>query len=269
MFQWVAAADDPRLDPFRHVGDAGWLRPQGLFVAEGRLVVDRLLDLHRYQIVSILVNRSAHEALRTRLAGSSANVFVCDDEVLAGVTGFNFHRGCLALVRRPAPTPPADLLAASSLLALEGVGNPDNVGGLFRAAAALGVDGILLDATTGDPYYRKAVRTSMGAALRIPFARLDDFPGGLQPYRQAGFTLAALTPRPGARSLDAFAASLDPRARVMVIVGSEGSGLAESTMAGADALVRIPIEEAVDSLNVVVAAAIALERLRSRRRSGG
>lgn len=262
MFQWVASSDDPRLDRYRHVGDAEWLRTEDLFVAEGRLVVDRLLGLDAYRIVSILVNRPSHEALRDRLAGSEANVYVCDEGVLAGVTGFNFHRGCLAIVRRPAPTPPERFLAASRLLALEGVGNPDNVGGLFRTAAAFGVDAVLLNGTTGDPFYRKAVRTSMGSVLRLPFARVNDWPAGLDPFRRAGFTIVGLTPRRDAVPIDRFAAMTSAPARLVVVVGAEGHGLGDGTMDGADVLVRIPIDAAVDSLNVVVAAAVALERLR-------
>jgi tRNA G18 (ribose-2'-O)-methylase SpoU len=264
MFQWVASPDDPRLDPYRHVGDAGWLRAQDLFVAEGRLIAARLLELEAYRIVSMLVNSAAHEALRDRLAGSEANVYVCGDEVLAGVTGFNFHRGCLAIVRRPAPTPPERFLTASRLLALEGVGNPDNVGGLFRTAAAFGMDALLLNGTTGDPFYRKSVRTSMGAVLRLPFATVREWPAGLEPFRRAGFTIVALTPGPGAMPLDRFATTIPTPARIVVVVGAEGPGLAAGTMEMADARVRIPIDDAVDSLNVVVAAGVALERLRPR-----
>ncbi len=264
MFEWIASPDDPRLDPYRHVGDAGWLRAQDLFVAEGRLVVERVIGLDDYRVVSMVVNGAAHEALRNRLAGSEANIYVCDDGVLAGVTGFNFHRGCLALVRRPAATPPERFLAASRLLALEGVGNPDNVGGLFRTAAAFGVDALLLNGTTGDPFYRKAVRTSMGAILRLPFARVTDWPDGLERFRRAGFTIVALTPWPDAVPLERFAAMNPAPARIALVVGAEGPGLAAGTMAMADAIVRIPIDAAVDSLNVVVAAGVALERLRPR-----
>src|SRR5690349_16351799 len=187
MIHWIASPDDPRLDAYRRVGDPVWLRQQGLFVGEGRLVVERLIGLSRYEILSVLVNRAANEAMVELLAALDANVYVCEDPTLASITGFNFHRGCLALVRRPAALPIDALMGASTLIALEGVINPDNVGGIFRSAAALGAGGILLDPASGDPFYRKAIRTSMGAALRLPFVRLQNWPADLQLFRAEGF----------------------------------------------------------------------------------
>ena len=182
MIARIESADDPRLDPYRHVGDPDWVRAHGLFVAEGRLVVERVIELGRFEIQSILLNRAAHAAMGSRCVTLEAPVLVCDDPaLLTTITGYNFHRGCLALVRRPASSDPADLATCRRVLALEGVGNPDNVGGLFRTAAALGVDGVLLNATSADPLYRKAIRTSMGAAFAMPFARAADG-GGLDRF---------------------------------------------------------------------------------------
>jgi tRNA G18 (ribose-2'-O)-methylase SpoU len=263
MIQWVAGSDDPRLGPYRCVADARWLRQRGLFVAEGRLVVERLLDLGGYEVVSILVNRAAHDALSNLLARAESDVYVSSDPTLESVTGFNFHRGCVALVRRPAPPPIERLAGASMLLSLEGVANPDNVGGLFRTAAAFGMDGVLIDSATADPYYRKAVRTSMGAVLRVPFVRIQDLRGELSAFRSRGFTLIALTPHPDATPLSAFAAAAGADSRRLVLVGAEGHGLTEETLASADVRVRIPIRPGIDSLNVVVAAGIVMERLRS------
>jgi tRNA G18 (ribose-2'-O)-methylase SpoU len=265
MIHWVAAPDDARLEPYRHVADPGWLRERDLFVAEGRLVVARLLALGGYSLPSILVNRAAHDALLPVLASADTNVYVCDDPSLTAVTGYNFHRGCLAIVRRPAPVAVERLHEAELLLALEGVGNPDNVGGLFRSAAALGVDGVLLDPASGDPFYRKAIRTSMGAALRLPFVRVADWGGVLHDFRSRGFRIVALTPGPDAVPLSNYAATVPAARRQIVCVGAEGPGLDGATLALADARVRIPIEPVVDSLNVTVAASIALERLRSVR----
>lgn len=253
MIRRIDTAGDPALDPYRHVGDPAWLRTHDLFVAEGRLVVERLLDLPGYAVQSILVNRAAHEALAARLAAVAADVFVSGDLVLAAVTGFNFHRGCLALARRPAPLAAMRLLGSSRLLGIEGVGNPDNIGGLFRAAAAFGVDGVLLDPAAGDPLYRKAIRVSMGASLRLPFARLPDWPAGLRPFRDDGFTIVALTPRAGVPEVATM-----PAGRTLLLVGAEGPGLHDDTLERADVRLRIPTGDAVDSLNVVVAAAIAL-----------
>ena len=265
MIYWITSADDPRLHSYRHVGDPEWLRHNDLFVAEGRLVVDRLIALDRFAIESILVNRAAHDALLHRLSALDTNVYVCDDEILSRIAGFNFHRGCLALVARPPATSADVLLKAERLLALEGVGNPDNVGGLFRTAAAFGVDGVLLNATSGDPLYRKAIRTSMGAALRLPFVRLEEWVAGLERFRGHGFRIVALTPHAEAVAIGDFARELDGWERMVVLVGAEGPGLDRVTLDRADARVRIPTDTAVDSLNVVVAAGIALERLRPRR----
>jgi tRNA G18 (ribose-2'-O)-methylase SpoU len=257
----IESADDPRLDPFRHVADPGWIRDRDLFVAEGRLVVERLITLGRFDLQSILVNRAACSALRETLSAVQAPVLVCDDPTLQTITGYNFHRGCLALAARPAPLTPDALFDCRRVLAVESVGNPDNVGGLFRTAAALGVDGVLLNRTSGDPLYRKAIRTSMGAVLSVPFARAHDWRGALAQFRGQGFTILALTPSPDAIVLAAVPV---PRVddRVIVMVGAEGPGLEATTLADADIRVRIPIDGEIDSLNVVVAAGIALERLR-------
>lgn len=262
MIHRIASAGDPRLDSYRHVGDPAWIRGRGLFVAEGRLVVERLIELGRYEIVSMLLNPAARVALGDRLtAAATADVYVCDDPGFTAITGFNFHRGCLALVRRPPARDTADLLRGRALLGLEGIGNPDNVGGLFRTAAAFGVDGMLLDAATGDPFYRKAIRTSMGAVLRLPFARVDDWPAGLERFRSAGFATVALTPDPTAQPLASYARTVTARDRLLLLVGTEGSGLSDATLARADTRVRIPIVGALDSLNVTVAAGIALSVL--------
>ena len=256
--------DDPRLDPYRHVADPAWLRARAIFVAEGRLVVARLIALQRYDILSVAVNQAAHDALAGPLSALDRDVYVCGDRTLSGMAGVDFHRGCLALVRRPGPIPPDSLNDAARLVALEGVGNPDNVGGLFRTAAALGAGGILLDRTSGDPFYRKAIRTSMGATLRLPFARLDDWLADLQAFRARGFRIVALTPDPDALPLDTYVHDEHACPPMILLLGSEGAGLQPGTLTRADARVRIPIDPSMDSLHVVVAAGIALDRLRQR-----
>jgi tRNA G18 (ribose-2'-O)-methylase SpoU len=261
VIHWIDSADDPRLDPYRHVADPAWVRDRHLFVAEGRLVVERLLALGRFDVHSILLNRAAHGAIGEALSTAGAPVLVCGDpSLLATITGYNFHRGCLALVTRPPLRSLADLLTCRRVLALEGVGNPDNVGGLFRTAAAFGADGVLLDQRSGDPLYRKAIRTSMGAVLRLPFVRTEDWPGTIAAFRERGFRVIALTPSASAVDL----AEVRPvrQERVVVMVGAEGPGLDPASLEAADLRVRIPIEDAVDSLNVVVAAGIALNHLR-------
>jgi tRNA G18 (ribose-2'-O)-methylase SpoU len=146
------------------------------------------------------------------------------------------------------------------LVGLEGVGNPDNVGGIFRNALALGAGGVVLDPASGDPFYRKAIRTSMGAALTVPFARLDDWPAGLRRFRDAGFTIVALTPAADAIDIKTFALGR-PAGPLMLLAGHEGHGLSEAAMAASDARCRIPIDPRTDSLNVAVAVGIALALL--------
>jgi tRNA G18 (ribose-2'-O)-methylase SpoU len=255
--------NDPRLIPYRHVGDPVWLRARGLFVAEGRLVVARLLDVG-YPIESVLVTPAAGAALDpARLQGCV--VLVAPPSIVNGVTGFNFHRGCLAIAPRLAPLPLDAFTAARRVVILEGVGNPDNVGGVFRSAAALGADGVLLGPGVGDPLYRKAMRTSMGAALRLPFAPLEPWPDALASIRPMGFQIVALTPA-GTTALEQFAEGLDPGMRLAILAGAEGPGLTGAALSAADVTVRIPVDARSDSLNVVVAVSIALERLRHVRR---
>jgi tRNA G18 (ribose-2'-O)-methylase SpoU len=264
----IEREDDQRLDPYRHVGDPHWLEARGLFVAEGRLVVERVIDYAansgdgRYQIESILVTPAAHRALEPRLA-SRPDVHIASQSIVNGVTGFNFHRGCLALVRRPPDLPVDSIVAlARSVVVLEGVGNPDNIGGIFRSAAAFGAEGVLLDPVSADPWYRKAIRTSMGAVLRLPFARLTPWPQALAVLRQHGLVTVALSPS-GKTTLDRFCAGLDAKSRVALMAGAEGPGLSDAATAQADVTIRIPVDPWSDSLNVVVAVSIALASIRS------
>ena len=259
MIGRVERPDDPLIADYARVGDPAWLHSNGLFVAEGRLVVERLLAASRFRVRSLLLTPTALEALPDVLGPSHTfPVFVAPQQVLNAVTGFNFHRGCLGLAECPADTAVQALVGAQRILALEGVSNPDNMGGLFRVAAAFGVQGILLDGASGDPLYRKAVRTSMGAALTVPFARAKDWPGALTRLRGEGYTLIALTPRSDAPALDEVKL---PGGLLVVMVGAEGSGLSDGTLRAADRLVRIPMAEGFDSLNVVVAAGVALSHL--------
>lgn len=265
MIAPVHGADDPRLDPYRYVGDHQWLRSRNLFVAEGRLVVERLIAARSFQIHSLLVSQAALDALRAPISTVDAPVYVAAQPHLREITGFDFHRGCLALAVRPEPLGIDALGDARLLLGLEGIGNPDNVGGLFRTAAAFGVDGVLLDDATGDPLYRKALRTSMGASLRLPFVRVSDWVSVISALRFLGFTVAALTPKPSGTALDDFAAQVGAGKELLVMVGAEGSGSSEEVLELSHARVRVPMARDVDSLNVTVAAGIALSRLATTR----
>jgi tRNA G18 (ribose-2'-O)-methylase SpoU len=261
----IDCANDPRATAYRDLGDGELLHSRGVFVAEGRLIVRRIIDDARHTVESLLLNDAALRDLAPALdrLDPAVPVLVCRASDFQQLTGFNIHRGCLAFVRRPARMPVAALISsATRLVVLEGVTNADNVGGVFRNAAAFDADGVLLSPTTCDPLYRKAIRTSMGAALRVPFARVaaEEWPGALVQLRAAGFLVVALTLREPSESLDAFAARPCP-SRVALVIGTEGEGLTPAVETLADRRVRIPISDRVDSLNLAVAAGIALSRL--------
>jgi len=256
--------NDPRMAEYASLTDPELARRHGLFVAEGRLVVRRVIEDGRYAIRSLLLSEAAQQqfqldGLLARL-DPAVPVHVCTAQSFREITGFNIHRGCVAIVARPPALDPDALAdAARLLLMLESIANPDNVGGIFRNAAAFGADGVLLDAATGDPLYRKAIRTSMAATLRVRFAYAQG-PDVLPKLRARGFTVVALTPHEPAEALDRFLNRPRP-ARLVLLLGNEGAGLSTAVAAAADVRVRIPMNTDVDSLNVAVAAGIALSRL--------
>jgi tRNA G18 (ribose-2'-O)-methylase SpoU len=254
----IASIDDPRLAAYRTLADPAALIRSGLLVAEGRLVVRRLLVGGRFAVHSILVTSAARQWLADVLIDEGGvPVFVVEQGVMNAVAGFNIHRGCLALAERPAcaTLTAADLGAASRVLVLEGVNNPDNIGGLFRSAAAFGVNLVVLGPGCSDPWYRKAIRTSMAATLQVPFVAAGAWPDGLDLLRGHGFALVALSP-----ARDATAIEDMPRnaSKLALLVGAEGEGLSPAALAHADHVVRIAMTPGVDSLNVTVAASIAL-----------
>jgi tRNA G18 (ribose-2'-O)-methylase SpoU len=252
----IVSLDDLRLADYRLLADPAALKDAGVFVAEGRLVVRRLLSQPRFAVRSVLVTPPARAALHDALRHDIAT-YVVDQHLMNAVTGFNMHRGCLAIAERPsAPTLSAETLAnARSVLVLEGVNNPDNIGGLFRSAAAFGVDLVVLGPGCSDPLYRKAIRTSMAATLHVPFVGGGDWPQALLLMRSLGFRVLALTPAGEARPLRDYCG--DER-RLAILAGAEGDGLTPAAMAAADDCVRIPIDPHTNSLNVVVAVSIAL-----------
>jgi tRNA G18 (ribose-2'-O)-methylase SpoU len=254
---------DPRVAEYRDVPEPELIRARGLFVAEGRVVVRRLIDERRYVVRSLLLNEAARGELDPWLArlDPAVPIYICAAGHFLGMTGLNIHRGCLALVERPAaPLLDGVLRDARLVVALEDVANADNVGGVFRNVAAFGADAVLLSPSCCDPLYRKAIRTSMAATLRVPFARIEAWPGGLLDLRTRGFTLVALTPRGPAQALDGFARTTRSD-RLALLVGAEGAGLSAAVEQAADVHVRIPMRPVLDSLNLAVATGIALSRL--------
>lgn len=253
----IDALDDPRVADYRHVTDPDHLEARSLFVAEGRLVVTRLLALPQWKTHSILVTNAAADHLGATLDRTDAPVYVADQSLLNAIAGFNIHRGCLALgARQPAGTLDRELAArARRVLILEGVNNPDNVGGLFRSAEAFGVDLVVLGPGCGDPLYRKAIRTSMASTLAVPFVQAAGWPDAIGALRRSRFQVVALTPADDALPI----ADISPAGeKLAVLVGAEGFGLSEPAMAASDLRARIPMSGAIDSLNVTTAASIAL-----------
>lgn len=256
---------DERLALYRNVPDPELLREHRLFVAEGRLVVRTLLTRSSLRPRSVLVTAAALEGLSDLVAMHQALPWlVVPQAIMNGIVGFDIHRGCLAIGERPADPPLGALVsdrARGRLVVLEHVTNADNVGGIFRCAAAFGVRAVVLGPRCCDPLYRKAIRTSIGASLVVPFAAAGDWPAAIDGIRSRGYRVAALTPRQDASNLDEVAGELAQEERVAVLAGSEGTGLTGEALAHADVLVRIPIAPAIDSLNVTVAVGIALHRL--------
>lgn len=258
--------DDPRLDDFRDltVADRRPDRPggRGLVIAEGVVVVRRLLD-SPYPLRAVLGVPRRLDELAADLADVDVPVYATDAETMAKVVGFHLNRGVLATADRAVPPDANELIADARVLAvLEGVNDHENLGALFRNAAAFGVDGVLLGPRCADPLYRRSVRVSMGHVLRVPFTVLPGpWPGSLDALREAGFRIAALTPAPDAVPLNS--AGLTGR-RAALLLGAEGPGLTRDALEAADLRVRIPMAPGVDSLNVATAAAIAFYALTGR-----
>lgn len=251
---------DVRVDDFRELTTAD-RRPdrpggKGLVIAEGAIVVRRLLA-SRFPVRAILGVPRRLAELTDDFEGLAAPVYATSAEVMAEVVGFHLNRGVLATADRPPALPLDDVVSTARRLAvLEGVGDHENLGALFRNAAAFGVDGVLLGPGCSDPLYRRSVRVSMGHVLGVPFTSLAPWPAGLKLLRDRGFRVLAMTPSPDAVPL----APVDG-GRVAVLLGSEGPGLTAMAVAAADAAVRIPMAAGVDSLNVATAGAVAFHAL--------
>ena len=251
---------DPRLEPYRAVRERDLIGRQGRFIAEGEVVLRVLLARSRFTLESVLVSEK-----RAKAGGLLAEVpprvpiYVVPQAAMSEVAGFAIHRGLLAVGRREPMACAAELLRnagpVATVLGLVGLANHDNVGGVFRNAAAFGADAVLLDETSCDPLYRKAIRVSVGAALITPFSRggtADDLVGALE---EAGFEVVALSPA-GAEPL----ASYRRQSRTALLLGAEGPGLPPALLARTRT-VRIPMADGFDSLNVATASGIALHQL--------
>jgi len=264
----IADPADERLADYTRLTDAR-LRTHleaahGLFIAEGTKVITRAVAAG-YPVRSVLLGKSRLADLPA-LAGAAAQapVYVVPDEVAESLTGYRVHRGALAsLARKPLPEVAAVINGARRIVVLEDLVDHGNVGAIFRCAAALGVDAIVLSPRCADPLYRRSVKVSMGAVFAIPYARMTGWFDALAELKSAGFRTLALTPDEGAAPIGG---ALRDAGRVALLLGTEGNGLSGRWLHEADAAVRIPMNPAaraagVDSLNVVAATAIACHLL--------
>ena len=265
MTVFVDDPADERVSEFVRLSDPGSRRRlergsatgQGFFIAEGPLVIRQLLR-SSYPVRSVLVSERGLRALQPDLAGIAAPVYRVEQPVMDAICGYHFHRGALAAADRlPLPALAEVVPATGTVVLVEGVNDHENLGAIFRNAAAFGVGAVVLDPTCADPLYRRAIRVSMGHVLHLRYTRVADWPGAFGALRKLGFEVLALTPSSDARDVRTFA----PRPRQALLVGSEGVGLSAKALAEADHRVRIAISPGVDSLNVATAVAVALHHL--------
>jgi len=269
--QLITVSDpaDPRVRDYRQLRDVQLRKSlevaEGLFLAEGEKVIRRAVGTG-FPVRSFLMARKWAGALADVLDTVDAPVYLVDDATIEGITGYAVHRGALAALAR-LPLPPLEEVLAKGrrLIVLEDLADHSNVGAIFRCAAALGVDAIILSPRCADPLYRRSIKVSMGAVFAIPYARMTDWYKGLATLRETGFQLLALTPDSSAIPIDEV--TMGDKAALML--GSEGDGLSSHWLGEADHPVRIPmnptaLDLGVDSLNVVAAAAIACHTLTRR-----
>ena len=256
--------DDPRIAAYRNIRERDLVGRHGRFIAEGKVVLDLLLSARRFEAESALVLESRLPGLQRTLAKAEADmpVYVVPRQVMDAVAGFPVHRGVLAIGRRrdegSAEALLSSLPAHALVVVLVGIANHDNMGAIFRNAAAFGADAVLCDETCCDPLYRKAIRVSVGAALKVPFADAGPRERLVEMLAAGGFSQVALSPQGRTDIRD-----LTRRDRMALFLGTEGDGLPDDLMQRLET-VRIPISERFDSLNVATAAAIALHEIRNR-----
>ncbi len=237
----------------------------GLYIAESTKIISRALAASHVPR-SFFMTRLWFPRLVEMLSGpwtGDAPILIGSDARVEAIIGFHLHRGALASIERPAPVPVAEAVAgAQRVVVVEDVVDHTNLGAIFRSAAGLGVDAVLLSPACADPLYRRSIRVSMGTVFQVPWARFTEWPHGVGELQQNGFTVAALALDEDSVPLKEFAA--DAPDRVAVVMGTEGDGLRRATIAAADATVLIPMAHGVDSLNVAAATAVACYALQNK-----
>ncbi len=258
----------PELDVYARLTEAQLLNrfepAKGMFIAESPKVIHRALDGGCVPVSMLMERKDIDGSAREILERCpEIPVYTADEELLCGLTGYHLTRGVLCAMRRPVLPAMEDICArAKRIVILENVQNPTNVGAIFRSAAALGMDAILLTPGCSNPLYRRSARVSMGTVFQIPWTFTGQWPQSMEALRQLGFKTAAMALKDDSVSID------DPglmnEERLAILMGSEGDGLAEDTIAGCDYTVKIPMYHGVDSLNVAAASAVAFWQLRKR-----
>lgn len=260
----------PELDPYARLTQnqlRNRLEPEkGIFIAESPKVIDRALDAG-YEPMSLLMERRQITGPAAGILSrcGDAPVYTADRELLAALTGFELTRGVLCAFRRPAPRPVEELCRdARRVAVLEGIVDSTNVGAIFRSAAALNMDAVLINPSCCDPLCRRAVRVSMGTVFQVPWGQLGDSPAdwpekGMDVLHALGFKTAAMALSDRSVSIDDEQLAREPK--LAIVLGTEGDGLAASTIASCDYTVKIPMSHGVDSLNVAAASAVAFWQL--------
>ncbi|OMH33041.1 RNA methyltransferase [Tersicoccus sp. Bi-70] len=264
---------DPRVHDYTNLTDAALRRRrepvEGLYIAESPTVVRRALAAGHRPRSFFLADAWLDDLGDVLDAHPEAPAYVGAPAVLEAITGFHLHRGALAAMHRPEPVPVDRLLAGARRVAVaEDIVDHTNLGAVFRSAAALDVDAVLLSPRCADPLYRRSVRVSMGTVFQVPWARLTAWPDGLASLKDAGFATAALALDDRAQDLDVAVVDGTPLPqldRLALVLGTEGAGLSTDAIAACDAVVRIPMSGGVDSLNVAAAAAVAFWHTRPMR----
>lgn len=268
----VSDLNDERLRDYRNVRDKDLMRERESFLAEGEVVLRVLSQSLRFRPRSLLLSAGRVSKLMPILEGpafSGVPMYIAAQGLMDELVGFHIHRGILASVGRLSVPSPGELLArmpeARRILLLEGILNHDNVGGIFRNAAAFGADMVLMDAQTCDPFYRKALRVSVGGSLVVPYGRAGVGESGevlVKAAKEAGFYVYSLSPRAEAEEIGTLMKAGELPSKIALLLGTEGEGLSRGAMEGADRVLRIEMAPGFDSLNVAVASGIALFALR-------
>jgi tRNA G18 (ribose-2'-O)-methylase SpoU len=256
----ISSLDDPRLVDYSHLTDVALKKSGGgLYIAESLLVLERAIAAgHRPRSV-LALGASVADAVRAT-AGIDVPIFSGPSELLEELTGYLLHRGLIAAMHRPGLPSAATLLRGTRrVVILENVVDPTNVGAIFRSVAAIGADAVLVTPRCSDPFYRRAIRVSMGTVLQVPWTRVGDWASTRELLTASGFHLAALALADDAVDLKEFAATAPER--VALVLGTEGEGLTREAIEAADTVVTIPMAHGIDSLNVAATAAVAMYAL--------